>query len=136
MFMMIEINRIVKPGGHLVLTTPNMGSLRAISGILHGYHPGFFPAYLKPHHEGEAPDPRHAREYMPREIAMLLNDSGFEVTLLETGPFVARPEPERAWVQQLLEHFEFPHDLRGEGIFAVGRKIGAVRERYPGWLYE
>jgi hypothetical protein len=25
--------------------------------------------------------------------------------------------------------------LRGEGIYAVGRKTGAVRERYPGWLY-
>ncbi len=43
MHMMSEINRILKPGGHLLLTTPNIGSLRAISAILLGYHPSFFP---------------------------------------------------------------------------------------------
>jgi hypothetical protein len=26
-------------------------------------------------------------------------------------------------------------DLRGDGIYAVGRKTGPVKERYPGWLY-
>jgi glycosyltransferase involved in cell wall biosynthesis/SAM-dependent methyltransferase len=136
MHMMAETNRILRPGGHLVLTTPNLGSLRAISGILYGYHPGLFPAYMRPHREGEAPDPRHSREYMPREITLLLNDSGFEVTLLETGPFLARPEPERNWVEQLLERYELSRELRGEGIYAVGRKTGPVRERYPAWLYE
>ncbi len=44
MHMMGEINRILKPGGHLVLTTPNIGSLRSVSAILLGSHPAFFPA--------------------------------------------------------------------------------------------
>jgi hypothetical protein len=25
--------------------------------------------------------------------------------------------------------------LRGEGIYALGRKTGPVKERWPGWLY-
>ncbi len=136
MHMMTEINRILKPGGHVVLTTPNLGSLRAISGILEGYHPGLFPAYIRPPEPGVEPDARHNREYMPREIRHLLEDSGFEVTLLETGPFLARPEPEYAWVAQLLERYELSRGLRGDGIYAVGRKTGPVLERYPGWLYE
>jgi hypothetical protein len=73
---------------------------------------------------------------MPWEIVHLLEDSGFEVTLLETAPLLAKPDPELAWVKQLLERYELPRDLRGEGIYAVGRKIGAVRARYPDWLYE
>jgi glycosyltransferase involved in cell wall biosynthesis/SAM-dependent methyltransferase len=136
MHMLIQINRILKPGGHLVLTTPNLGSLRAVSSILQGYHPGLFPAYIQPPEEGVPPDPRHNREYMPWEIVHLLEDSGFEVTLLETAPLLAKPDPELAWVKQLLERYELPRDLRGEGIYAVGRKIGAVRARYPAWLYE
>jgi hypothetical protein len=25
--------------------------------------------------------------------------------------------------------------LRGDGIYALGRKTGSVRERWPAWLY-
>jgi len=136
MHMMSEINRILKPGGHLVLTTPNIGSLRAIGAILEGYHPGFFPAYIRPPEDGAEPDARHNREYTPKEIVLLLLDSGFEVTLLETGPFRDEPKPELAWVRHLLERYELAQELRGDGIYAVGRKTGAVRERYPAWLYQ
>jgi hypothetical protein len=73
---------------------------------------------------------------MTREIVHLLEDAGFQVTVMETGPFLARPEPEYAWVSQLLERYELSHPLRGDGIYAVGRKTGPVRERYPRWLYE
>ena len=136
MHMMAEINRISKPGGHLVLTTPNIGSLRAIAGILAGYHPGFFPAYIRPRAEGDEPEARHNREYTPREIALLFHYAGFEITLLDTGPFLDEPKPEHEWVKHLIERYEQPADLRGDGIYAVGRKAGPVRERYPAWLYQ
>ena len=136
MHMMSEINRILKPGGHLVLTTPNIGSLRAIAAILEGYHPGFFPAYIRAPEDGAEPEARHNREYTPKEIVRLLLDSGFEVTLLETGPFRDEAKPELAWVRHLLKRYELSQELRGDGIYAVGRKTGPVRERYPGWLYQ
>jgi SAM-dependent methyltransferase len=80
MHLMSEINRIVKPGGHLVLTTPNIGSLRGIAAILEGYHPGIFTAYIRPRADGEV-EARHNREYTPKEIERLLLNSGFTVTL-------------------------------------------------------
>ena len=136
MHMMSEINRILKTGGHLVLTTPNIGSLRAIAAILEGYHPGFFPAYIRAPEDGAEPEARHNREYTPKEIVLLLLDSGFEVTSLETGPFREEPKPELAWVRHLLARYELSQDLRGDGIYAVGRKTGPVRERHPAWLYQ
>jgi glycosyltransferase involved in cell wall biosynthesis/SAM-dependent methyltransferase len=134
MHLMSEVNRILKPGGHLVLTTPNLAAMRGISAILQGYHPGFFHAYIRPAAEGET-DARHNREYTPREIHVLLENSGFSIVRLETGPFRDEPAPEYAWVTHLLERYNLDTSLRGEGIFAVGRKTGPVVERYPSWLY-
>jgi glycosyltransferase involved in cell wall biosynthesis len=135
MHMMSEINRILRDGGHLVLTTPNIASLRALSAILQGYHPGFFPAYLRPPEEGDPSDARHNREYTPKEIYRLLTDAGFTVMRLETGPFRNEALPELLWIEQMLERYKLPADLRGDDIFAVGRKTGPVRERWPAWLY-
>lgn len=134
MHMMAEINRILKPGGHLVLTTPNITSLRAIGAILTGYHPGFFPAYVRKE-GGGAPDPRHAREYTPGEIRELLEDAGFDVIRLETGSFRQAPAPEILWVERVLERLRLSTGLRGDDIFAVGCKRGPLRHRYPQWLY-
>jgi hypothetical protein len=39
-------------------------------------------------------------------------------------------------VKHLLDRYEQPSDLRGDGIYAVGRKTGPVRERFPAWLYQ
>ena len=93
MHMMSEINRVLKTGGHLVLTTPNIGSLRALSAALLGYHPAFFPAYIRPRKEGEEAEARHNREYVPMEIQHLLTGSGFEIVRLETGEFLDEPHP-------------------------------------------
>jgi SAM-dependent methyltransferase len=135
MHMMSEINRILKPAGHLVLTTPNACSLRAVSAILTGYHPAFFPAYIRPRKADEEAEARHNREYAPMEIQHLLTDAGFDPARLETGEFLDEPHPEFGWVHHLLERYLLSHDLRGDGIYAVGRKTGPVRNRWPTWLY-
>jgi glycosyltransferase involved in cell wall biosynthesis/SAM-dependent methyltransferase len=133
MFMMGEINRILMPGGSLVLTTPNIASLRSIAAVLQGFHPQLFGTYIRPK-DGET-DARHHREYTPAEIRHLLENSGFEVTLLETGAFREEHKPEFGWVEHLLERYILSQENRGEGIYAVGRKTGPVWERYPAWLY-
>ena len=135
MHMMSEISRILKPGGHLVLTTPNIGSLRAVSAILLGYHPSFFPAYIRPRKADEEAEARHNREYVPMEVSHLLTESGFEVVRLETGEFLEEPHPEFGWVHHMLDRYMLSHNLRGDGIYVLGRKTGPILNRWPGWLY-
>jgi glycosyltransferase involved in cell wall biosynthesis/SAM-dependent methyltransferase len=134
MHMMAEINRILKPGGRLVLSTPNICSMRSVGAVLLGYHPGLFHQYVRPNKDGTV-DPRHAREYAPRDIQALLEAAGFEVERLETGAYTDKPSLEYEWVRQLLERYELPNHLRGDAIYVVGRKAGDVKSRYPAELY-
>jgi 2-polyprenyl-3-methyl-5-hydroxy-6-metoxy-1,4-benzoquinol methylase len=61
--MLWECNRVLVDGGHLLLTTPNIASARAIEGLLVGCTPYLFPQYnLK-----EVVD-QHNREYAPYEL--------------------------------------------------------------------
>ncbi|HXJ41146.1 MAG TPA: hypothetical protein VNH18_17825, partial [Bryobacteraceae bacterium] len=68
-------------------------------------------------------------------VQHLITDSGFELIRLETGEFLEEPHPELGWVTHMLQHYKLSHDLRGDGIYAVGRKAGPIRNRWPSWLY-
>jgi SAM-dependent methyltransferase len=134
MYLMSEVNRILKPGGHLLITTPNIASIHGIAAILQRNHPGFFVAYLKPSEDGSV-DARHAREYTPGEIYRLMLDAGFEIALIETGAFGEEPHPEHDWVWDVLKKHNLATDLRGDGIYCLGRKVSGVLQRWPDWLY-
>lgn len=130
MHMMAEINRITKPGGYLILTTPNVCSARAVAAVLTGYHPQHFSQYT-----ASPEDPRHSREYAPTELPELLHDSGFECELLDSGPCGSRDLSEFDWVEPMLAELGKPTQYRGEGLYVRGRKIGPVLDRRPAWLY-
>jgi SAM-dependent methyltransferase len=133
MHLLSEVNRILRPGGCIILTTPNAASLRGITGILEGRHPGFFPQYIRPAADGSA-DPRHSREYTPSEIRQLMQHAGFAVEHQETGPFSDVHE-DFSWARAILEHNGLSTDLRDDCIYTVARRERDVVDRYPGWLY-
>lgn len=68
---MTEVHRVLRPGGALFLSTPNINSAKAISRALDWENPMFFPSF--------GPPPAgiiHAHEYSLFELLALLKCSG------------------------------------------------------------
>lgn len=125
MFSMIELNRIIKPGGWLLLTTPNVASWEAIYRALRmDKHPSRYPIYAT---GGLGAHCIHVREYLPDEVARLAEGAGFEVQSLDTHNY----DPAR--------HYPpipgFPDTNRGETIFCLAKKRSRPVKRYVAGIY-
>lgn len=131
MHMMMELNRVMKWGGRVVITTPNIASAVSIQKAMRGLSP-----YISGHYNRENPfshlSDRHNREYTPGDVRTVLEASGFEVVELVTHDSWYQPE---TGILQLLKGESMPLELRGDNIFAVGRKVSSHCERYPEHLY-
>ncbi len=127
MFMLAEINRITRPGGHLFLTTPNIASARAVWKVLNGYAPHFFMQYTKDgsHH-------RHNYEHDIHSLTALTRAAGFETRVLKTVDVFEAPEPRG---RHALDRLGMPTEFRGDDIVYVGRKTGSVTDRWPASVY-
>jgi hypothetical protein len=99
---------MLKPGGWLFLTTPNVCSHHAIFNAL----TMAAPAVYRP----------HVREYAPSEVVALLREAGFTIDRFETvncWTYGTAGDRERlaAFTE---EHFRTDH--RGDDIFVIARK--------------
>lgn len=79
-----EVHRVLRPGGRLLLSTPNLRSLRGLRNLLlhgrgHAASGGVYEQYEKLETIGHM---GHVREYTAREVAELLSRTGFEVEAL------------------------------------------------------
>jgi glycosyltransferase involved in cell wall biosynthesis/SAM-dependent methyltransferase len=130
--MMCEIHRVLKPNGTLVLTTPNAVSIRALRAVMQGIHPNLFNKYVMP---VLLPETKHVREYTPKELLRLFEDSGFSVQYIDTTPYGARPGVYK-WITKAIHLLRPFLRLREDCVYLVGQKTNPVGTRYPSWLYE
>lgn len=130
-FAIGEIARVLKPGGALVLTTPNVARLENVVALVEGrnlYDP--FSKY--------GPYGRHNREYTRDELHRLLAHGGFEVEASYTAnvhpdyPAANVDWPALAAAISRVAHRE--HDL-GQYLFTRWRKAAEPSPRRPAWLY-
>jgi hypothetical protein len=129
--MLIELNRVLKWGGLVIVTTPNIASAFSIGKSLAGNSP-----YVYGEYNPKSPGDRHSREYAPSEIRLALNSAGFKVTKLYTKDLWAQTdEPFLRWLEQIAGG-GVPRELRGDNIFAVGRKLSTQFDRFPDGLYD
>lgn len=123
MFALAQINRILKLGGFLFLSTPNIACWRAIQSLIHYRSPYLFGIYTR-----TGSTDRHNREYTVEEIRQMVTAAGFKVERIEGIN-----------VYEASESVEpvggIPSQNRGDTTFCLCRKDGPVRDRYPSWLY-
>lgn len=127
MFMLGELNRIMKKGASLLITSPNCCSARNFWKIAHGIRPHFFMHYIR----DRSPN-RHNFEYDMPTLILLLKSAGFRVKSAFTKD-VFEPDFERGL--KLLESMSLPTEDRGDGIFVLCEKVSGVVERWPGEMY-
>jgi SAM-dependent methyltransferase len=127
MFMLSEFNRVLKPDGQLLITTPNCCSARNFWKIAHGYRPHFFMQY-----ERSRSRYRHNIEYDVHSIAQLAQAAGFAPVSIETEDVF---EETLSKALDLLKHCGLTTDHRGDDIFARVRKVSSVVDRWPDGIY-
>src|SRR5262245_9871042 len=128
MNMLVELNRVVKWGGLVILTTPNITSAYSIQRALAGRSPNIDSLYNR-----KNPADRHSREYTPYDVRAVLEAAGFKVLRLFTENVWRETDEE---FLALLDRTGAPRELRGANIYAVGRKQSEQVERYPHELYD
>lgn len=124
MFCLVEFNRILKPGGFLFLTTPNIASWVSLANLINHHTPYVYGMFERHH----CPD-RHNREYTWLEVGRMAEAAGFDIERLEAiTVYPAHDAVPPIWGVD-------PKN-RGDTTFLLARKAGPVRERYCDWLYE
>ncbi|WP_406699835.1 methyltransferase domain-containing protein [Singulisphaera sp. Ch08] len=123
MFALAELNRVLKPGGFLLLTTPNLASWVALHNLINHASPYLYGVFIR---QGDTD--RHNREYTVDEVGKLVTAAGFQVERL--AGVVAYPSHDHLPAIPGVD----PRD-RGDTTFCLCRKSGPVVERYPDWLY-
>ncbi|CCK30276.1 SAM-dependent methyltransferase [Streptomyces davaonensis JCM 4913] len=91
-----EIRRVLRPGGHLMLSTPNLAAWYNRALLLAGVQPVFSEVSLRGIHGRPGREVvGHLRLYTARALREFVAASGFEVVRLAGAPFHGVPRPLR-----------------------------------------
>ncbi len=125
---LLEIKRLLKPGGTLILTTPNVARLENIAKLLSGTN--IYDPY-----SGHGPYGRHNREYNRHELYKLLTHCGFEAEILYSADVHHNAANGFFDVSRFSPLIEFRAFDVGQYLFTRWRNNKPAQPLLPGWLY-
>jgi len=116
-----EIHRVLKPGGWLLITTPNVARRQNVTRLARGLN--MYDPY-----SGYGPYGRHNREYTAAELRELVEGTGFQLEKLATRDL--HPCSQRSKLLALLLGPE-----SGYNLYALARRGSEFHWYYPDWLF-
>jgi SAM-dependent methyltransferase len=123
-----EIHRVLKPGGALILTTPNVARLDNVLSLVNGVN--IYDPY-----SGFGPYGRHNREYNRHELHLLLEFVGFAVEYSFTADGHAHDFTRWPRLNEIARLVDYRREDLGQYLFVRARATGSPKEGLPSFLY-
>jgi ubiquinone/menaquinone biosynthesis C-methylase UbiE len=131
--MLQECNRVLKPGGYVLITTPNLTVWYNRILVLFGLQPIFYETstkspsvgagILKKIKKGNIPV-GHVRIFTIRAMRDLLENEGFEVVTVKGAHFAALPRPLR-----MIDNLFTIYPRLSSGMLVLARKKGTDEQK-------
>jgi SAM-dependent methyltransferase len=126
--VLLEIKRVLKPNGYLILTTPNVSRLENVARMISGTN--IYDPY-----SGYGAYGRHNREYNKHELYLLLDYLGFKIDSMFTADVHNNYTNNYISVSKLKPFLKYrEHDL-GQYIFIKALNTGEAHRKKPAFLY-
>jgi SAM-dependent methyltransferase len=134
MHLLLESRRVLREGGALLVTTPNVGSITSVAKTLDGRdNPQIFFLYGRPNGDS-LPEIGHMREYTVHELGEAVKAAGFEVQRLFTS-FIDEFSTHRPLLK-LLQDNGYSTENRGEQSWCLALKNRSLPvDRFPWFIY-
>jgi SAM-dependent methyltransferase len=126
--VLTEIKRVLRPGGLLVLTTPNVNRLENVARMVAG-------ANIYDPYSGYGPYGRHNREFNKHELYLLLTHLGFSIESLESADVHENRAETLTEVAPLVELLRFRERDLGQYLFCAAVNTDDVTPGLPSWLF-
>jgi SAM-dependent methyltransferase len=121
---MLEIKRVLKIGGTLILTTPNAVGITRIAKLLVGQN-------ICDQYSAYGPYGRHNREYSPEEVRALMRHCGLQPKMIFTAGYQYLPKSPPWFLVQLLRFLGlFRKGQLGSVIYAMSQKLSGGPSAY------